>query len=61
MRLKLEVGKPVFSIMFSWLDKAIILSWCAETSVANIVWIQLVTIKWRCPPVKMIDCFTEKY
>jgi len=35
--LRLEVDKKVFSFQFSLSDRAIILSWVADTSAPNIV------------------------
>lgn len=59
--LCLEVDKQkAFSFVFSGSDRAIILGWVAETSISNIVWLRLLTIKWRWPPVKCITYFTDK-
>lgn len=58
-KLSLEVGPEVFQFFPSWRDKAIILSWVAETSAPNILWIRLITIKWRWPPIKCVTVFTD--
>jgi hypothetical protein len=60
-KLSLEVDKEkVFSFVFSRSDRAIIISWVAETSVSNMVFLRMITIKWRWPPVKWITCFTDR-
>ena len=60
-KLMLEVDKKkVFSFEFSRNDRAIIISWVAETSAPNLAWVRLVTIKWSCPPVRCVTCFTDK-
>jgi len=53
----LEVGKPEFHLIFSRQDKAIILAWCAETQLANVVWLRMVVIRWGFPPIKITDTF----
>jgi len=53
------IGPKTFSIDFSWSDKAIILGWFAETSMANIIWMRLITIRWGWPPVRCVECFTD--
>lgn len=59
MELCLEVDREkIFSLQFS--DRAIIISWVAETSAPNIIWMRLVTIKWRWPPIKCVACFTDR-
>ena len=59
-KLMLEVDKKkVFSLEFSRKDRAIIISWVAETSAPNIVWVRIVSIKWRWPPIKCVTCFTD--
>ena len=59
--LRLEVDKKkVFSFKFSLGDRAIILSWVAGTEAPNIVWLRLITIKWRWPPVRCIECFADR-
>ncbi len=59
--LCLEVDKKkVFSFEFSKSDRAIIISWVAETSAPNMVWLRIVTIKWRWPPIKCVTCFTDR-
>lgn len=59
--LWLEVDKKkVFSFLFSRSDRAIIISWVAETSASNMIWLRMVTIKWRWPPIICITCFTDK-
>ena len=58
--LCLEVDKKkVFSLEFSMSDRVIIISWVAETNVSNMVWIRIVSIKWRWPPIKCVTCFTD--
>ena len=60
--LRLEVDKKkVFSLQVSLSDRAIILSWVADTSAPNLIWMRLVTIKWRFPPVRCVTCFTDAY
>ncbi len=52
------ISDPVFR--FAVRDKAISLAWHAETEVENIIWMRLVTIKWRWPPIGITECFTDK-
>ena len=60
-KLMLEVDKKkVFSFEFSRSDRAIIISWVAETNVSNMVWIRIVSIKWRWPPIRCVTCFTDR-
>jgi len=60
MSLKLWVMKPAqFNWCISWREMAIILSWVASTEVKNLLWLKLMTIKWRWPPVKSVTCFTD--
>lgn len=58
-KLCLEIGPKGFNFSLSRYDKAIILLWVAETSLANVVWMRIITIKWRWPPVKCVEAFTE--
>jgi len=57
--LSLEIGPKTFQAFPSWGDKAFIISWVAETSAPNWIWIRLITIKWRWPPIKCKTCFTD--
>ena len=57
--LRLEIGPKTFQIFPSWRDKAFILSWVAETEAPNLIWIRLITIKWRWPPVVCVEAFTD--
>jgi hypothetical protein len=60
-KLRLEVStEKTFSLEFSRSDRALILSWVAETSAPNIVWMRLITIKWRWPPIMCVTCFTDR-
>jgi len=58
-KLLLKRGPKTFHLSLAWKDKAIILSWVAETEVRNLVWTRLCTIKWRWPPVKCVTAFTD--
>ena len=58
--LRLKVDKKVFSFEFSLKDRAIILSWVAGTEAPNIVWMRLITIKWRWLPIRCVTCFTDR-
>jgi len=58
-KLRLEKGPAAFHFSLDWEDKTIILMWVAETSAPNLVWMRLITIKWRWPPVKCVTAFTD--
>jgi len=59
LKLCLKTDPAAFHFSLDWEDKAIILSWVAETSAPNLVWMRLITIKWRWPPVKCVTTFTD--
>lgn len=55
--LRLKTGD--FEFRGIYLDnKAIVLSWVAETEVQNIILMRLITIRWHWPPVKCVEAFT---
>lgn len=57
--LRLKTGDLEFRGIF--LDnKAIVLGWVAETEVQNMMLMRLITIKWRWPPVKCVEYFTNR-
>ena len=58
-KLRLEKGPAAFHFSLDGEDKTIILMWVAETSAPNLVWMRLITIKWRWPPVKCVTAFTD--
>jgi len=50
--LLLKVYKErIFGLDFSFKDRAILLSWTAETEVWNVLWAHLITIKLAWPPI----------
>lgn len=51
-KLRLRVGPAEFGIACSWRDRAIILSWVAETEVHNLMWIRIVVFKLAWPPIR---------
>jgi len=58
-KLRLEVYPAAFHFSLDREDKAIIFQWVAETSAPNLVWMRLITIKWRWPPIKCLTVFTD--
>lgn len=57
--LRLKTGPVAFRFSLDWKERAIILSWVAETEAPNLVWIRLITIKWRWPPMRCVAAFTD--
>ncbi len=60
-KLKLARGKPMFAGL-QWDNqlKGLVLGWGADTEVANVVWIRLITISFRWPPVRFFEAFMYK-
>ena len=58
-KLRLERGPVAFHFSLDREDKAVILQWVAETSAPNLVWMRLITVKWRWPPIKSVTAFTD--
>lgn len=60
-KLRLAIGKPFF-LGPQWDSKlkGIVLAWGAETEVANLLWIKLMTISFRWPPIRVYESFTNK-
>ena len=56
--MELEVAGRVFQVGVSAKDKAVILHWCGETCLRNIVWMRFVALGLWWPPVKVLSCFT---
>ena len=48
--IKLLVGDSKFEVFFSKIDKALILSWVAETGAKNVTWMRILTLRLRWPP-----------
>ncbi len=57
-KLTLATGKPMFACL-EWDSRlrGFVLGWCAETEVANVLWIRLITISFRWPPVRFYESF----
>jgi len=60
-KLRLAIGKPFF-LGPQWDSKlkGIVLAWGGETEVANMLWIRLVTISFRWPPIRVYEAFTDR-
>ncbi|MBA7651753.1 hypothetical protein ES703_59572 [subsurface metagenome] len=59
-RLRLFVGPASFGITWSWRDRAIILSWVAETEAPNLIWMRMVVFKLGWPPIRHVVNFTDR-
>ena len=56
--MEIDVAGTVFSVGYSSEEKAVILHWTGATFLSNIVWMRLVALRFRWPPVKALSCFT---
>ena len=56
--MEIDVGDTVFNMGYSKQEKAVILHWTGETLLSNIVWMRFVALRFRWPPVKVLNCFT---
>ena len=55
---EIEVEGTVFQVGVSRQERAVILHWTGETCLRNIVWMRFVALRFRWPPVKVLNCFT---
>ena len=58
--LEVEGPKVRTGPFISLRDKAIVWGWAQNTVVPNMVLLHLGTIKWRCPPLRRVTCFTPR-
>ena len=56
--MEIDVAGTVFNVGYSSQDRAVILHWTGETCLRNIVWMRFVALRFRWPPVKVLNCFT---
>ena len=56
--MEIEVAGTVFQVGVNRQERAIILHWTGETVLSNIIWMRFVALRFRWPPVKVLNCFT---
>ena len=49
-----------FSVRLSRRDRALVLSWAAETEAPHILWVRGVTLKIGWPPLHWVSGFTDR-
>ena len=58
-KLQLYTGPSTFRLIVCLKARVIALTWIAETSAVNMLWVRCLTIRLGWPPIRWTHCFTD--